>query len=281
MEKLLLAKAKDILLLKVPYTKNKMYENNKDRLVKEAESYIKIGRLYYGADLEGILRDYRQVCLDTQLSIAGICNLEFIARHVIENRLDGAFVECGTWRGGAMGYWARSFIRNGGDDKRVKLYGFDSFEGMPRMTIVDGERASQWLYGKTLKDISNSQSSGELTPTGINAASELVCKSVVESSSYNKESIHIIKGWFQRTLPKYGPEIGPISVLRLDADFYEATKFCLGNLYEYVVSGGIIVIDDYGCFDGCERAVDEFLERLGIRIHLLYFDYGGRYFFKP
>ena len=68
----------------------------------------------------------------------------------------------------------------------------------------------------------------------------------------------VVKGWFADTIPGLVAEIGPIAILRLDADWYEATKFLLEHLYDSVISGGAVVIDDYGAFAGCRDAVDEF-----------------------
>jgi O-methyltransferase len=249
--------------------------------VRNAEAFIEAGRLYSKEESQGILRDYREIFVDTQLGIAGICNLEDIAKYVIGKGLKGAFVECGTWRGGAIAYWARSFTRNGGVYSKNSLYGFDSFEGMPRMTKEDGEEGSRWLYGKSIDQIEERLLDGALISTGANVACEEWCKKLVEASGYDKDSIHIIKGWFQDTLPIHKQEIGPIAVLRLDADFYEATKFCLDTLYDNVMSGGVVIIDDYGWFDGCRQAVNEFLRRKQIGVPLFQVDVGIRYFLKP
>ena len=96
----------------------------------------------------------------------------------------------------------------------------------------------------------------------------------------NKENTMIKKGWFQNTLPEIKDKIGPIAILRLDSDWYESTKCCLDNLYDNVIQGGYIVIDDYGCWEGCKRAVDEFLEKRNMKINLIKIDNSGVYFKK-
>ena len=65
-------------------------------------------------------------------------------------------------------------------------------------------------------------------------------------------------GWFQQTVPQAAKEIREIALLRLDGDLYESTVVCLENLYDAVVPGGFIIIDDYGYLEGCRRAVNEF-----------------------
>jgi hypothetical protein len=47
------------------------------------------------------------------------------------------------------------------------------------------------------------------------------------------------------------------------------------------VSGGFVIIDDYGAYEGCRKAVDEFMAKEGIRAYLNHIDYAGRYWIKP
>ena len=74
----------------------------------------------------------------------------------------------------------------------------------------------------------------------------------------------IHRGWFQETVPHAAREIGPLAVLRLDGDWYESTRVCLEHLFDNVVEGGVIIIDDYGTFSGCRMATDEFFASRGI-----------------
>ena len=53
--------------------------------------------------------------------------------------------------------------------------------------------------------------------------------------------------------------MGPIAILRLDGDWYESTKVCLEHLFDLVVDGGFVIVDDYGAYEGCRTAVDEYL----------------------
>jgi hypothetical protein len=71
-----------------------------------------------------------------------------------------------------------------------------------------------------------------------------------------------------------------IAILRLDTDWYESTAFELKHFYDKVVPGGVIIIDDYGHWMGCRRAVDEFL-LLHPEIKLTKIDYTGVYWLKP
>lgn len=71
-----------------------------------------------------------------------------------------------------------------------------------------------------------------------------------------------------------------IAILRLDTDWYESTAFELATFYDKVVPGGVTIIDDYGHWMGCKRAVDEFLLNHP-EIHLTPIDYTGVYWLKP
>lgn len=75
-------------------------------------------------------------------------------------------------------------------------------------------------------------------------------------------------------------KISPIAILRLDADWYASTKVCLDFLFDKVVKGGFVIIDDYLCYEGCRKAVNEFLRARGMAPYLHYVDGHGRYWSK-
>lgn len=251
----------------------------RENRVRQARQFLEAGRLY-PEEREAILRDFKAICLNTQLSIAGIINLETVARATIASGLEGAFVECGTWRGGSLGYWARSFMRNGGSTVHSSIFGLDSFQGMPRMTEKDGDSTAHWMHGKTMSDLAPELLNGELEPTGLNVATEQDCWAMLEGSGFPREGVTLAKGWFQDTLPLVKEKIGKIAVLRLDGDFYESTRVCIETLFDQVVAGGVVIVDDYGAFPGCKRAIDEFIAERQLSERLLYVDSSVRYFYK-
>lgn len=126
--------------------------------------------------------------------------------------------------------------------------------------------------------------SGNLVGHNVNKADYEECLSYLKSTGYPNEAIHLIKGWFQETLKAtkaaIGP-IGPIAVLRMDGDFYESTKIVFEELYDQVVAGGAVIIDDYGSFQGCRKATEEFFSIRHIQPHIVYVEHGIRYFIKP
>ena len=69
---------------------------------------------------------------------------------------------------------------------------------------------------------------------------------------------------------------GRIALLRLDTDWYESTYHELEHLWPRLVEGGVLIIDDYGHWQGTRRAVDEYFARHRIASPLHAIDYTGR-----
>jgi O-methyltransferase len=168
--------------------------------------------------------------------IVYIRNLGLVNRN---RHIEGCVVECGTWRGGMIGGIAKLL----GPDREYYL--FDSFEGLPDAKEIDGETAIAWQNDKTSARYLD------------NCTAEMsFAEKAMEMSG--AKNYHITKGWFSDTLPKFD-KTKKIAVLRLDGDWYESTMDCLNNLYDSVVPGGIIIMDDYYVWDGCAKAVHDFL----------------------
>lgn len=163
---------------------------------------------------------------------------------------EGAFVECGTWKGGnaaIMGDIAR-------DSDRTTWY-FDSFQGMREPTEKD------IAFTRKGKIHAKDHSLGN---TDMAEASVEDVEEIITILNLPKERNIIVKGWFEDTLPKKKEAIGNIALLRLDGDWYESTKTILNELYDQVVDGGYIIIDDYKGWQGCRRAVHDFLQERNI-----------------
>lgn len=149
--------------------------------------------------------------------------------------LPGSVVECGVWRGGMSAGMACVL----GPERSYYL--FDSFEGLPDATVLDGPKALEWQRNNRV----------DRCRTGESYAHEAM--KLAGSTSYR-----VIKGWFHETLPAFRAE-PRIAVLRLDADWYSSTAECLNHLYHQVIPAGLIILDDYYAWDGCARAIHDFL----------------------
>ena len=95
---------------------------------------------------------------------------------------------------------------------------------------------------------------------------------------YPSERVHYVKGPIEQTIPAQMPD--QIAILRLDTDWYESTAHEFEHLYPRLVSGGVLMIDDYGFWKGSREATDEFMERTGERLLLVRMD-SGRVAVKP
>jgi len=202
-------------------------------------------------------------------SLVGASGLEHthdLAQKVIDEGVPGAFVECGVAQGGCAALLTQ--VAAGDQDGR-QCWFFDSYEGLPDPTDADFENGRT---GQHIRPLPKGSCLGTL---------EEVSKLLFDEMDADREQVHMVKGWFQDTLPLERSAIGPIALLRADGDWYESTKCVLENLYDAVSEGGYVIIDDYcSCF-GARRATDEFLTRLGVDTTLVPDGRGGASFAKP
>jgi len=171
----------------------------------------------------------------------------------------GCIIECGVWRGGMSAAMAEVL----GNDRNYYL--FDSFEGLPEAKKIDGEAAINWQSNKE----------SPLYYENCKAEIKYADKAMKISGAKNYK---LIKGWFSETLPTFESE-EEISILRLDGDWYDSTMDCLRFLYPKVAKGGLIIVDDYYAWDGCSRAVHDYLsiQKLSDRIFQIH---GNSYIIK-
>jgi hypothetical protein len=80
------------------------------------------------------------------------------------------------------------------------------------------------------------------------------------------ERVNLVAGQVEDTLPAASPPC--IALLRLDTDWYRSTLHELECLYPNLAPGGVLVIDDYGYFQGAKKAVDEYVEHNNLKLFL-------------
>jgi len=200
---------------------------------------------------------------------------EAVARINLE-QIPGDVVECGVWNGGCVGIMAISDRKSPGPQRKFHL--FDSFEGLPQPSPHDKEV----IEGFSAQNPSIN-SEGELVAIGACAgiSQPAVERFLVEQLGLPRDQFVFHVGWFEETVPRAKASIDKIALLRIDGDWYSSTKVCLDNLYEKVVPNGFIIIDDYGTFSGCRRAVDDFLATTGVGPEMHHSDQDCIYFRKP
>ena len=155
--------------------------------------------------------------------------------------LPGDVVECGVFKGISLTRFLtfREILEN---NNSRKIYGFDVFGKFPKPNNL-GDKSFLMRWEKNAGDGIDAQELNDI---------------LLEKKFLNFE---LIKGDVKKTIPnliKQQPHL-KISLLNLDMDIYEPTKFVLNKLFSYVVKGGIILIDDYNAVYGATKAVDEFL----------------------
>lgn len=189
-------------------------------------------------------------------------------KYVSRYGIPGDIVEFGVWRGGGMK--AVALTLEAVDDFTRDLYLYDTFAGMTEPTDkdvrYDGAPAADLL-----------ETSGKNTAVWAVASLEDV-QDRFAKGRYPQDKIHFIKGPVEETIPDQLPD--QISILRLDTDWYESTDHEFKHAYDRLVSGGVLMIDDYGWWQGSRTATDEFLERTGEKLLLLRMA-SGRVAIKP
>ena len=165
--------------------------------------------------------------------------------YINKNKMIGDIVECGIWRGGNL-FLAKKIQDKYYNEIKRKFYGFDTFEGMPQPSAYDGEKINK-IY-QSFKDKNEPWTKASLDDVK-NSSKKLF-------SDINQ--FNFIKGKVEETLLDKKNLPNKISLLRLDTDLYESTKIELEILYPLLVEKGILIIDDYGDFQGCRKAVDEY-----------------------
>lgn len=191
-------------------------------------------------------------------------------RYVVAAGIPGDFVECGTWMGGSIMVMALTLRQCGVEDRFIHAY--DTFEGMPPPTAVDmdvtGASAASLLAGANADD-----SASVWCRAGIDAV-----RANLDLTGYPSERFRLIQGMVEKTIPDKAPD--RIALLRLDTDWYASTRHELEQLYPRLSPEGVLIIDDYGHWQGARRAVDEYF---GPSLPLLLnrVDYTGRIAVKP
>jgi hypothetical protein len=225
----------------------------------------------FSPELVETIRRVRPYTMTTARRLAALCDaVEYVARA----NISGALVECGVWRGGSMMAAALTLLRVG--DTQRDLYLFDTFEGMP----APGERdVKSWYDGYSpLRRWSKGKREAAATDTQPDNAWHYVpvdrVRATLESTGYPPERLHLVAGMVEDTIPAHAPE--RIALLRLDTDWYASTRHELEQLFPRLADGGVLIIDDYGHYEGARQAVDEYFQRTGQRILLNRIDYTGR-----
>lgn len=222
------------------------------------------------------LADWERLILDdvrpyTMTSPERIVSTVDAVAYVIDRDVPGALVECGVWRGGSVLAMIRTLQQKGVGDRDVYL--FDTFDGMTRPSEID----TSIFDSPALETWNSSKEAGKIPwdwAFDPNVFNFEAVRSLILGTGYPAHRVHFVKGQVEETLPGAAPQ--SVAVLRLDTDWYDSTWHELIHLYPRISKGGILIIDDYGHWDGCRTAVDQYVKQFEIPMFLSRIDYSGR-----
>jgi O-methyltransferase len=207
-------------------------------------------------------------------SIAGIPRTQALidaVRYCVARDIGGAFAECGVWRGGSVLAMILTLQDLGVTDRDIHLY--DTFEGMTEPTEhdtspVEAPALQTWEQARR----NDTRAWPEFFEPEV--FNEDGVREMLLSTGYPAERLHLVRGPVEETLPEHAPE--RLALLRLDTDWYESTRHELQHLYPRLANGGVLLVDDYGHWEGCKRAVDEYFATHAPPLLLGRIDYTGR-----
>jgi hypothetical protein len=186
------------------------------------------------------------------------------AHYVLQHDIPGAFVECGTWRGGSAMMVALVLQQTG---KLRDLYLFDTFQGMPLPEDVDVDHLKRPAMDRWQSEQAEDHNEWCY-------ADRADVQRNVLSTGFPASSLHLVQGEVEQTIPDNAPE--QIAFLHLDTDWYRSTKHELEHLFPRLAPGGVLIIDDYGHWQGARQATDEYIQEHQLRLFLQRVDYTGR-----
>ena len=190
--------------------------------------------------------------------------------YIVRSGIPGDIAECGVWSGGSI-LLAAHALRHFGDTSR-RLFLYDTFAGMPKPDPLD----ARWDGVPALPTWEHYQRNGRAWCFGGNQDH---VRQVVCSSGYPEDRFVFVAGMVEDTLPATRPE--SISLLRLDTDFFRSTYHELVHLYPLLSPGGVLIIDDYGAFQGAKLATDLSIAENRLPLFLIRIDSSVRLAVKP
>ena len=208
----------------------------------------------------------------TMTGAARICALIDAVRYCVAAELPGAFAECGVWRGGSVLAMVLTLQDLGVDDREIFL--FDTFEGMTRPGELDTTRfggSALRHWDERTERMTSEFESQAFDPRWFH---ERGVRELLSATGYEEGLLHFVRGRVEETIPERAPD--GLALLRLDTDWYQSTRHELVHLYPRLCEHGVLIIDDYGHWDGARRAVDEYFAGEVPAPLLNRIDYSGR-----
>jgi O-methyltransferase len=186
-------------------------------------------------------------------------NVENLIRSVVQNNIEGDYIETGVWRGGSS-IFARAVWRSLNQGHR-RSFVCDSFRGLP-----PGDRDLD-AGDKNWDDVQYLEVSSEEVGTNFWEAG------VVDLN------VVFVKGFFNDTMPPLAPKVDKLSIMRLDGDMYESTVDVLYHLYGKLSIGGYVIMDDWFGFPS-KTACEDFFSVHNMKVDIIPIDNLSAYWQK-
>lgn len=188
--------------------------------------------------------------------------------YILQNNIEGCIIECGVESGNFEHIWINELMKN---NSVRDIYLFDTFAGLVEPTEYDYtckdakicQMNKDQVYSTWKNQVINEKVNGWCyTPLD-------TVKTRLNSTGYPQNNLHYVVGDVMETLKDKTTIPEKIAILRLDTDWYESSKYELEQLYDNVVTGGIIIFDDYYFWDGQRRATDDFFKSRNINYNFV------------
>ena len=220
---------------------------------------------------EGDKRIVERARPHTMTGVARLLALIDATRYCVGRDLQGAFVECGVWRGGSVLAMILTLQELEAPERDIYLY--DTFEGMTEPTHEDvSETEGSAVEAWEAAERENRRAWEEMF--GNQVFNEETVRSLLFETGYSPDRLKFVRGPVEETVPSVAP--AELALLRLDTDWYESTRHELIHLFPRLRSGGVLIIDDYGHWRGARTAVDEYFATEHPPLLLSRIDYTGR-----
>ncbi|MDG2427162.1 MAG: TylF/MycF/NovP-related O-methyltransferase [Acidimicrobiales bacterium] len=192
---------------------------------------------------------------ETMIGRRRLENLSESLNSVLGAGIPGDLIETGVWRGGATVLMRAALAVWGAEDRAVWVA--DSFCGLP------APDPTRWPADTGV----------DLSGVAALAVSRPEVEATFARYGLLDDQVKFLEGWFEDTLP--AAPIDRLALMRLDGDLYQSTWEALECLYPKLSLGGIVIVDDYGAFESCRCAVEDYRAQHGITDRIIPVDWTG------
>ncbi len=192
--------------------------------------------------------------------------------YILKNNIEGCIVECGVESGNFEYIWINELMKN---NSVRDIYLYDTFGGLVEPSEYDYTCKDAKLYQMNKDEVYNTWKSYIINES-VNGWCYTPLDKVkhrLNSTGYPENKLHYVVGDVMTTLKDKSTIPEKIAILRLDTDWYESSKYELEQMYDNVVTGGVIIFDDYYHWDGQRKATDDFF--LSRNINYYFFNIGN------